>query len=307
MDPTDPRLLTETGHNLESMNYLSISGPQEVSAVPPRAWRWKHEVGRWVESIEGIVPNTRACYRGHIGGLFGHFERLGFNAVSGPRAVTRGMIEAYVQDRGIAPNTRAMNIGLLRQFLTWGKNPLARHTRLWKTPKRVAIRRRWLTEGQFVVALNSARGRQRTAFLLAGMVGLRAAEICDVRVGDLQMDATDPAISPGGKRDCARRVARIGLVVRAGPLGGGDRQPPRVGAKTCVLDRQALGVAQTTISKASSPGGANTRRGLRRGVQTPRGHDERGGKLPAGAGRGAAAARRSRPRRIVGGGDGGSG
>ncbi|MGC2034443.1 MAG: tyrosine-type recombinase/integrase [Thermoplasmata archaeon] len=118
--------------------------------------------------------------------------------------MTREMVEAYAQDRELAPTTRAMNLGLLRQFLADAGAPLALRKKVWKAPKRVASRRRWLTEEQFVAVLNAARGRQRIVVALAGMMGLRCSEIRSARIEDVRMEAENPSMIVRGKGDKLR-------------------------------------------------------------------------------------------------------
>ncbi|HXW66647.1 MAG TPA: tyrosine-type recombinase/integrase [Thermoplasmata archaeon] len=117
------------------------------------------------------------------------------------------MVEAYAHDTSLAPTTRAMNLGLVRSFLRWTGNSLADSKRLWKGPRPVATRRYWLTKEQLAAALGNARGRERVAIALAGLNGLRSAEIRELRVENCRMDLPDPRLVFRGKGDKIRDIA----------------------------------------------------------------------------------------------------
>lgn len=181
----------------------------------PQGQRWWNErVEAWVNDISGITPQTRRTYREHVQALPRHFERLGFARASSPGAVTPAMVQAYGHDDGLAPTTRAMNLGLLRLFLEHEELELAREKALWKKPKRVARRRFWLTLEELTAVMNAARGRERLVVALAGYNGLRSNEIRSLRVHDCRTALPDPSMYFFGKGDRPRDIAMTDPVRR---------------------------------------------------------------------------------------------
>jgi integrase len=180
--------------------------------VPTGHRWWRKEVSAWAESCEGVTPLTRQTYREHVGAMPGHFKRLGLDYPASGNFVTRAMIETYAHDQGLAPTTRAMNLGLLRQFLEWKAVPLAAQKKIWKGPRRVATRRYWLTKDQLTALLNAAEGRERVALLLMGANGLRQLEVRLLRVRDCHMEADSPTLDVTGKFDKVRQIAMNRLV-----------------------------------------------------------------------------------------------
>ena len=168
---------------------------------------WRERVSDWAASVEGVTASTRQTYREHVGAIPEHFVRLGFAYPASPLSVTREMVEAYAHDPSLAPTTRAMNLGLLRSFMAWTQSPLAANKRLWKGPKAVATRRYWLTKEQLAAALGLACGRERIVLALAGMNGLRSAEIRELRAENCRMDLPDPRLVFRGKGDKIRDIA----------------------------------------------------------------------------------------------------
>jgi integrase len=182
--------------------------PTEEPTLAPDGPRWwSDRVAKWVNETDGITPQSRRTYAEHVGILPEHFVRLGFTRPTNARMITRDMVEAYAHDKGLAPNTRAMNIGLLRMFLEFEKAPLAYERKVWKKPPRVARRRFWLTKEELTSLFNAAVGRERVVVALAGFNGLRSYEIRELRVGDCRMDMADPSMVFPGKFDKTRDIA----------------------------------------------------------------------------------------------------
>ncbi|MDE1822207.1 MAG: tyrosine-type recombinase/integrase [Euryarchaeota archaeon] len=183
---------------------------------------WIERVKEWTDDISGITPQSRRTYREHVGALPRHFERLGFEPPTNPHAVSKAMIESYAHDDTLAPTTRAMDLGLLRQFLDHEKIELARDGPLWKKPKRVARRRFWLPKEELFALLAAARGRERLVVALAGFNGLRSHEIRSLRASDCRLSTQDPSIYFVGKGDRPRDIAisEVALVELRAKVGG---------------------------------------------------------------------------------------
>ena len=205
----------------------------EDTDVPYAALRWEERVYEWSESIDGVTPYTRKTYREHVRVIPRYIERLGFPRPTCASAFSKRMVEAYAQDRSLRNTTRAMNLGLLRQYLEHEKVSWASELRYWRklSPRRVAVRRYWLTAEQLTKVMNAAVGRERVVVALAGFDGLRSDEIRHLKAIECRMDTLDPRLVFVGKKDKPRNVAmceqtRLVLEPLLHTLAPGDRVYP---------------------------------------------------------------------------------
>ncbi|HTT25338.1 MAG TPA: site-specific integrase [Thermoplasmata archaeon] len=83
--------------------------------------------------------------------------------------------------------TFAIHFAALKQFLRWGRNPLAGSRRVWRLPSGAPVHRRWLTRGQLERLYRSARGSERLLVALEGLNGLRRIEVLRLRSKDVRL------------------------------------------------------------------------------------------------------------------------
>jgi integrase len=108
--------------------------------------------------------------------------------LSSARDVTRDCIHAMRDGLPWETSTFALHFQALRQFLRWGRNPLAAEKNLWRLPSPAPIHRRWLTREQLLKLYVSARGVERVVIALEGFNGLRRIEVLRLRAKDVLLD-----------------------------------------------------------------------------------------------------------------------
>ena len=157
--------------------------------------RAKGEVGEWGE--EKLVRN--------LGRMPPIFVRLGFRPPTNAGAVTREMVLAFkerpigVNGGALLPGTTQQLLLTLRQFLRAEGVPLAEESAIWRTPKAVPMRRRWVTKETLTKLLNEAKGRERIPLYLCGTNGLRSIEVSRLTVGNVNLDLAGPTMTVHGK------------------------------------------------------------------------------------------------------------
>ena len=102
-----------------------------------------------------------------------------------PRNVTAECIRSLRSGLRWESATFAIHFQALRQFLRWGRNPIALDPSLWRLPSRAPTHRRWLTRDQLVSLYRSARGAEKVLIALEGFNGLRRVEVLRLRVKDV--------------------------------------------------------------------------------------------------------------------------
>lgn len=179
----------------------------EVPSLPTGQRWWNERVQRWTESLEHITQSSRATYAQHVSDWPRVIEKMGLGRPTNAAMVTKAIVRAYADYQGLAPTTRAMNLGLMRQFLAFEKSPLALDRLVWRAPKRVARRRFWLTRAELSCLMRAAVGPERILVALMGLNGLRRGEVLSLRVGDLRMEMPDPSLAFYGKGNKLRDIA----------------------------------------------------------------------------------------------------
>jgi integrase len=133
------------------------------------------------------------------------FGMLGFSQPTSANAVTREMVLAFKENpvglRGgqLLPGTVQQMLLTLRQFLRAEKVPLAEEDALWRVPKPVVVRRRWVEKETMSRLLNEARGRERIPVFLGGTNGLRSIEVIRLTVGNVNLALPTPTLTVHGK------------------------------------------------------------------------------------------------------------
>lgn len=102
-----------------------------------------------------------------------------------PRDVTKRCVQALRHGLPWESPTFAIHFQALRQFLRWGRNPIASDPFLWRLPSAAPTHRRWLTREQLVTLYRHARGPERVVIALEGFNGLRRVEVLRLRVKDI--------------------------------------------------------------------------------------------------------------------------
>ncbi len=108
--------------------------------------------------------------------------------LSTPADVTSDCIRALRAGLPWETATFAIHFQALRQFLRWGRNPIAEERALWLLPSPAPIHRRWLTKTQLVELYRASRGVERVIVALEGLNGLRRVEVLRLRVKDVLLD-----------------------------------------------------------------------------------------------------------------------
>lgn len=164
--------------------------------------RW--EVDAFVAAATSLAPATLRAYRADLAGFVTWCERAGLRD---PEAVDRALLRRYLADlttRGYAPSSIARKATTLRRYFDW----LVRHDRLDvdptrglgtpSTPKRVP---HVLTEVEIAHLLDppvhaepadglayALQVRDTCVLEILYGSGLRAAELCGIRLGDFDDD-----------------------------------------------------------------------------------------------------------------------
>jgi integrase len=113
-------------------------------------------------------------------------SRVGYPArLRSPRDVSAEHIHALRSGLPWESPTFAIHFQALRQFLRWGRNPIALDKSLWRLPSVAPSRRRWLTRDQLVALYAGARGIEKVLIALEGFNGLRRVEVLRLRVKDV--------------------------------------------------------------------------------------------------------------------------
>lgn len=183
-------------------------------------------VDAFCESLASLSPATRTAYRADIEGFVAFAERLG---LADPREVDRRVIRRYLAQLGTlgrSPRTVARRLSALRRWFTW-------------------LRRRGLVDADPTAGLTAPRGEARLPRVLradelhqlldeppsAALAhpdvavrddavlellygsGLRVAEVCGLRLGDV--DLGSGVVTVWGKGSKQRRVPMSAPAVAA--------------------------------------------------------------------------------------------
>ncbi len=120
--------------------------------------------------------------------------------------VTAAHVHALRDELPWEPPTFAIHFQALRQFLRWGRNPIALEGSLWKLPSGSPVHRRWLTGAQLAALYRGARGIERVIVALEGFNGLRRVEVLRLRVKDVLVKEESLRVLGKGRRGGKWRV-----------------------------------------------------------------------------------------------------
>ena len=183
------------------------------ATVPERERRWierskafveeKEKAGEWSES-------TVVSYRGTLRVLQRHLTIPGSPPPSsqeiGPGHIRR------LRESGLAPNTLALNLNVLRGFLRREGNPVAGDERLWQVKRNDLGKRRWLSRPQAIALWNAATPEERVLVGLEMLAGCRRIEVLRLRVRDICFALDNATANVLGKGHKWRTVSLPPLV-----------------------------------------------------------------------------------------------
>lgn len=189
---------------------MASAAADERSGVAP-AWR----VDPFVASLTAASANTRAAYRRDVEAFVAWAERLGLD---GPEPVDRRTLRrylAYLASRGYARRTIARKTSSLRRWFGWlartGVLPSDPSTSL-SAPRGEGRLPRVLRDEEIDLLLDhppatvvdddpAVRCRDQAVLELLYGSGLRVAELCGLRVADLDLPADRVRVwGKGGKQ-----------------------------------------------------------------------------------------------------------
>ena len=147
--------------------------------------------------------------------------RLGFEAPTSARVVSRAMIEALRDTPEFAPTSRQNWTSRLRGFLAFEGMPLATDVDLWRFGKPVPRKRPYLDTSRAKAIMLAARGRERLILALGLFNGFRACEIYRLKVRDLELEEPVPMVWILGKGTRGGKPRRIPL----NPMALGEIRP----------------------------------------------------------------------------------
>lgn len=240
-----------------------------------RLTEWK--IAEWEASLTASALNTRSSYRRDVE-LFAEWARdCGW--ADSPAEVDKGLVRdhlALLADRGATSRTVARRIASLRRYFTWA----ARHglstddpTASLHTPSVKGRLPRPIDEATVVAILDAVdpeapqwRSRRDRAVLevLYGS-GLRASEVCDLRVGSLSSDGSSLAVMGKGSKERmvplsepARDAIGAWLEVRHEVVGDSSGERLFLGARGGALGRREVArILDDACERAGVPGGSH--------------------------------------------------
>ena len=240
-----------------------------------RLTEWK--IAEWETSLTASALNTRSSYRRDVE-LFAEWARDDGCADS-PAEVDKGLVRdhlALLADRGATSRTVARRIASLRRYFTWA----VRHglstddpTASLHTPTVKGRLPRPIDEATVVAILDAVdpeaphwRSRRDRAVLevLYGS-GLRASEVCDLRIGSLSSDGSSLAVIGKGSKERmvplsepARDAIGAWLEVRHEVVGDSSGERLFLGARGGALGRREVArILDDACERAGVPGGSH--------------------------------------------------
>jgi len=190
-------------------------------------------IHRYVRAMtrRGLSPNTIDKRRRS---LLMFAEQVGFDA-------TREQIEDWLDQRGLAPKSRAVWISHLGVFYRWavseGLLPSDPTSRI-RAPK---LRRRLprpVTDKELTKLLASAAPRTRAMLLLASLAGLRCCEIATLKVDDVLAEGLLRVVGKGDKERVIPTHPEVTKALAALPM---PSEGPVFGQTTAGAVSHALG------------------------------------------------------------------
>jgi site-specific recombinase XerD len=181
------------------------------------------ELDRFVRSLTSAAPATVAAYRADVAEFTAWAERAGITGPEGVERLTLRRYLAYLTTRRYARRTIARKAASLRRYFGWlrrtGVLAVDPSSRL-SAPKGEARLPHVLRERDLDALLAAARAepgpiglRDVAVIELLYGSGLRVAELCGLRPGDLHLDEGD--VVTWGKGSKQRRVPMSGPSVEA--------------------------------------------------------------------------------------------
>lgn len=240
-----------------------------------RLVEWK--CAEWEASLTASALNTRASYRRDVE-LFAEWARdAGWTLT--PAGVDKGLVRdhlAALSDRGATSRTVARRIASLRRYFTWA----ARHglspgdpTASLHTPTVKGRLPRPIDEATVVSILESVdpeapqwrQTRDRAVLEVLYGSGLRATEVCDLRVGSLSSDGSSLTVMGKGSKERmvplsapAREAITTWLEVRHEVAGDSSGDGLFLAARGGALGRREVArILDDACERAGVPGGSH--------------------------------------------------
>jgi len=165
---------------------------------------------RWVREIDDFIRSKTAVDSpGEIWIRRMRWELLRFPRLLhragidvAPSSVRKVEIRHVIALRNELPWEKAtfsIHFAAVKQFLRWGKNPVADMKQAWRLPSGAPGHRRWLTRDQFARLLGAAEGSERLLIALEGLNGLRRVEVLRLRRKDVRLEEGILAILGKGR------------------------------------------------------------------------------------------------------------
>lgn len=240
-----------------------------------RLAEWK--VAEWEASLTASSLNTRSSYRRDVE-LFAEWARDAGWAQA-PGGIDKGIVRdhlAVLADRGATSRTVARRIASLRRYFAWA----ARHglstgdpTAALHTPTVKGRLPRPIDEATVVAILESVdaeapdwrRLRDRAVLEVLYGSGLRASEVCDLRIGSLSSDGSSLTVVGKGSKERmvplsepARDAIGAWLAVRHEVAGGSSGDGLFLGARGGSLGRREVArILDDACERVGVPGGSH--------------------------------------------------
>lgn len=234
-------------------------------------------VAEWEASLTASSLNTKSSYRRDVE-LFAEWARdAGWAQV--PDAIDKGIVRdhlAVLADRGATSRTVARRIASLRRYFIWAARrglSTGDPTAALHTPTVKGRLPRPIDEATVVAILESVddeapewrRLRDRAVLEVLYGSGLRASEVCDVRIGSLSSDRSSLTVVGKGSKERmvplsepARDAIGAWLAVRHEVAGDSSGDGLFLGARGGALGRREVArILDDACERAGVPGGSH--------------------------------------------------
>jgi integrase len=175
--------------------------------MPEREWRWNEQTNEYVSERERRgewSESTVAAYRGHLRAV----QRLLAVSERAPTVAEVGVENVrQLQEAPLSPNYVGLLLVVLRGFLAWAGNPVAKEAHLFRIQRTDLGRRRWLSKAQAVALWNAANERERVPIGLMMWAGLRRVEVLRLRVRDADFALDNATLRVCGKGHRWREIS----------------------------------------------------------------------------------------------------